>query len=261
MRNIFLDFETATELLSVNSTTRCESEKEKIDMNTYEALGSPCVRCGATESVIPPRFGRDSKVVPNQQFGGHTVCRDCFYSGAGFQTIYDELVQYCASCGVTLQVWQTGGGCQSLVVQFGDGYDCYFGMLDGDLASDELGVAIHDSEGEYEDEWTYEVADLFPVPETQDVASVAEWICTVTRHLRASVMPQTHDFEIVIKFSSDRNLTKAECDLLLQQCVVQVDEPVDEFGDDADITTSGMRAYLSGGDSVGARSIIEGEVK
>ena len=254
-----VDFEIDTELLSVNSTTRCESKKENEMNNTYEALGSACVRCGSTESVIPPQFGRDSKVVSNKQFGGHTVCRDCFYSGAGFGTIYADVIKYCADAGVELQVWQTGGGCQSFVVQFGEGYDCYFGMLDGDLASDELGVAIHDSEGDYQDEWTYEVADLFPVPETQDVESVAEWIHTVTHHLRCAVMPQTEEFEIVIKFRSDRNLTKDECDLLLSRCVLEVYEPVDEFNESADITTSNVRAYLSGGDSIGARSIIEGE--
>lgn len=221
-----------------------------------DLTGFTCVNCGAVESVLP-----SSRVAPNKQFNGHTVCRDCFYNGAGFQTIYDDVVKYCADAGVKLQVWQTGGGCQSLVVQFGEGYDCYFGMLDGDLASDDLGLAIHDSEGGYKDEWTYNVVDLFPVPETQDVASVAEWICTVTRHLRKSVMRESFDFEIVIKFRSDRNLTKDECDLLLHQCVVQVDEPVDEFGDDVDVTTSGVHAYLSGGDSIGARSVIEGEVK
>ena len=44
-------------------------------------------------------------------------------------------------------------------------------------------------------------------------------------------------YQITVNFISSRELTKDELGLLLSQVMVQVDEPVDEEGNDVDYTT------------------------
>lgn len=44
-------------------------------------------------------------------------------------------------------------------------------------------------------------------------------------------------YSINLVFTTDRPLTDSELDQLRHQVIVQIEEPVDEYGDDVDYTT------------------------
>lgn len=45
-------------------------------------------------------------------------------------------------------------------------------------------------------------------------------------------------YSINLVFTTDRPLTENELDALRSQVIAQIDEPVDEYGDDVDFTTT-----------------------
>jgi hypothetical protein len=45
-------------------------------------------------------------------------------------------------------------------------------------------------------------------------------------------------YSINLVFTTDRPLTDSELDQLRHQVIVQIEEPVDEYGDDVDFTTT-----------------------
>ena len=153
-----------------------------------------CVSCGSTESRIS-RYEGDkfvTRITDNREFSGHTICADCYYTGAGYAYIYNAVISHCRAMGVKLDVWQTGGGCQNfavlldpMVFEYGvTPSSVLFGLLGGDLADDELGICISDNDGDYLDELSDDMNERYPVPETRTVESVANWIVSVVQELR-----------------------------------------------------------------------------
>lgn len=148
-----------------------------------------CVSCGSDESRIT-RYEGDkfvTRIADNREFNGHTICADCYYTGAGYAYIYDAVISHCRAMGVKLDVWHTGGGCQNFGVtldeHFGD-YEVLMGGLGGDLADDELGICISDGDGDYLHELSDDLNERYPVPETRTVESVANWIVSVVQEFR-----------------------------------------------------------------------------
>lgn len=131
------------------------------------------MKCVSCESV-------DTKTV-----AGVWMCRSCFLHGRGFAHIYEAVIVGCRAFGVTLQVWQTGGGCMSMAVadDIGGWREVLFGQLDGDLATDELTVDVYADD--YEGRTSEQLTAKFPAPEVRTVPSVVEWIVSVVRSLRS----------------------------------------------------------------------------
>ena len=54
------------------------------------------------------------------------------------------------------------------------------------------------------------------------------------------------EYEIKIRFNTDRTLTSTELDQLIATLEAQIAEPADEFGDDVDFTTNDLRIESKG---------------
>lgn len=53
------------------------------------------------------------------------------------------------------------------------------------------------------------------------------------------------EYQIVIKFKTDRELTPEEQFQIVASCQVQVEEPVDAEGDDMDVDVSDINSRIS----------------
>ena len=144
-----------------------------------------CVSCGSDESRISRHDNGKlvTRIADNQEIAGHVMCNWCYYTGAGFAYIYDAVISHCRAMGVKLEVWHTGGGCQNFAVEFTGQQYGLFGGLHGDLATDELGICVCDCDGDYEDEFSDNLNDEFPVPEVRTVESVANWVVSVVKEV------------------------------------------------------------------------------
>jgi hypothetical protein len=158
-----------------------------------------CFTCGTTETTASAyRDGHfTTRTVPVETIAERPMCRDCFYSGRGYRAIYMPLIHLAERQGVTVDVWQTGGGCQNLAVLLPSLYrtpecvtEILFGNLDGDLDTDDLRVDVSTG-GDYDEEWSELLNDWYPVPEDRTWLSVADWIVRVVRNVRATERSNT----------------------------------------------------------------------
>jgi hypothetical protein len=159
-------------------------------------MSAGCATCGVTETTTTSyRDGQFVKrTVPVAEVCDVPMCWSCYYSGRGFSRLYQPVIDLCKGQGVDLSVWHTGGGCQNLAVLFpsehrdpendDDVREMLFGLLHGDLATDELGIDLY-THYDYHDEWSYNLNDQFPAPEVRTWESVASWIVDVVRRVES----------------------------------------------------------------------------
>lgn len=161
-------------------------------------MSAGCATCGVTETTTASyRDGQFVKrTVPVAEVCDVPMCWSCYYSGRGFSRLYQPVIDLCNGQGVGLSVWQVGGGAQAFGVAFPDSEndddvrEILFGLLNGDLATDELGIDLY-THYDYHDEWSYNLADEFPAPTERTPETVASWIVDVVRHVESIQRAET----------------------------------------------------------------------